>query len=226
MKLLLPHFNPPPRLAARGLTFVEMIIALTIFTVVILATIAIQIYASRVYTLAATTLNVAQQARATMNNVRDKVREARLVYVGNYTWVTGNPNVDFNVVTNGTAQQGNALMIYPTTATNSFSLIYLSSGNSSGFSTLTVNDVAVNTNYLVQLTYTNGTMELSNNIANFITNQVVFDAENFEGVILSTNQNNYLIHMRLCFAQSGFPMSAIGTNYYQINTMITRRDTD
>ena len=141
MKLLLPKFNPPRRLAARGLTFVEMIIALTIFTVVILATVAIQIYASRVYTLAATTLNVAQQARATMNSVRDKVREARLVYVGNYAWATGNPNVDFNVVTNGTAQEGNALMIYPTTATNSFSLIYLSSGNSSGFSTLTVNEI-------------------------------------------------------------------------------------
>jgi prepilin-type N-terminal cleavage/methylation domain-containing protein len=226
MKILSPPFTPPHRLAARGLTLVEMIIAISIFSLVILATVAIQIYASRVYTLAATTLNAAQQARITMNDVRDKIREARIVYVGNYTLVTGDPIYDFSSVTNGGAQQGNAIMIYPTTATNSYSLIYLNLPNNFGFTSLTVNNVGISANYLVLLTYTNGVMQLSNNIANFITNQVVFDAENFEGAVLSTNENNYLIHMKLCFAQSGFPMSTIGTNYYQLNTIITRRDTD
>src|ERR1700722_16338420 len=100
MKILSPKFTPSPRLASRGLTLVEMIVAITIFSIVILATVSIQIYASRVYTLAATTLNAAQQARTTMNDVRDKIREARTVYVGNYTLVTGDPVYDFSTVTN------------------------------------------------------------------------------------------------------------------------------
>ena len=227
MKLLPAKTVRSLRTALRGLTLVEMIVAITIFSVVILATVAIQIYASRVYTLAAMTLSAAQQARTTMNDVRDRIREARLVYVGNYTApATGDPSQGFSSITNGTPQQGNALMIYPTTATNSFTLIYLNLPGSSGFDAMSVNDVAVNTNYLVLLTYTNSVMEESNNIASFITNQVVFKAENFEGSVLSTNENNYLIHMTLDFAQTEYPIAFLGADYYRLNTVITRRDTD
>lgn len=227
MKLFPAKTNRTLRAAIRGLTLVEMIVAMTIFSVVILATVAVQIYASRVYTLAAMTLSASQQARITMNDVRDRIREARLVYVGNYTLpVNGDPSRGFSSITNGTPQQGNALMIYPTTGTNNFTLVYLHLPGSSGFDAMTVNDVAVNTNYLVLLTYTNGSIQLSNNIASFITNQVVFKAENFEGSILSSNQNNYLIHMTLDFAQTEYPIAFLGADYYRLNTVITRRDTD
>lgn len=217
---------------AKGFTLAEMLVAVTIFSLVILATIAVQIYAMRVYTLAATKLSATEEARATMNDIRDKVRESRMVYVGDYTLATGNPLVDFSPMTNGDLQEGNALMIYPNVSTNTFTLVYLQPGNGSSFSTQNASGAIVNTNSLILLVYTNGQMVVSNDIADYITNQIVFDAENFEGAILSSNQNNYLIHLTLNFSQWEYPIAFIGSNsfnaydYYELNTVMTRRDID
>jgi prepilin-type N-terminal cleavage/methylation domain-containing protein len=221
-----------PRTATRGFTLVEMVIATTVFTIVILATVAMQIYAMRVYSLAATKMIATTDARVTMNDIRDRVREARIVSVGNYSPLGDYPSVDFSAVTNGGMQEGNALIIYPTTATNAFALIYLAAGNgtTTNFATQDSNGHVINTNSLILLVYTNSTMSVSNNIASFITNQIVFDAENFEGAILSSNENNSLVHMALDFSQFEYPISMTGTNrfydYYQLNTVMTRRDMD
>jgi prepilin-type N-terminal cleavage/methylation domain-containing protein len=222
------------RTLTRGFTLVEMVVATTVFTLVILATVALQIYALRVYTLASTKMIATADARMTMNDIRDRVREAREVYVGNYSALGNYPSVDFSAVTNGGMQEGNALLIYPTTATNAFALIYLQSANgtTTNLSTMDSRGNVINTNSLVLLVYTNSTLSVSNIIAGYITNEVVFDAENFEGAILSSNQNNYLVHLTLDFSQYEYPIALIGTNkfnaydYYQLNTVMTRRDTD
>jgi len=50
--------------------------------------------------------------------------------------------------------------------------------------------------------------------------------------MLSSNQNNYVIHLTLNFSQWEYPIAYIGSNsfnaydYYQLNTVMTRRDTD
>lgn len=210
--------------AAAAFTLVEMMVAVTVFSLVILMTVAVQIYAMRIYTLAATKLSATEEARATMNDIRDQVREARLVYVGSYTNVSGDPPIDFVPISNNNPQEGNALMIYPTTSTNNFTLVYLQARTGAV--------VPDGINSLILLTFTNGTMEISNDIADYITNQIVFDAENFMGTVLSTNENNYLIHMTLNFSQWEYPVAVIGSSnfnaydYYQLNTVMTRRDTD
>lgn len=218
---------------ARGFTLVEMMVAITVFSLVVLATVAMQIYAARVYTLAATKLSAAEEARSAMNDLRDLVRGARIVYVGNYVYNTGNPPMDFSPMTNGFLQQGNALMIYPGTTTNSFTLAYLQPGfKSNNFTAFNSKGAPLGTNSLLIVSYTNGSLAMSNDVADFITNQIVFDAENFEGSILSSNENNYLIHMSLNFSQWEYPIAYIGSNsynaydYYQLNTVMTRRDTD
>jgi len=233
MKLPSHPLVPPLRAAARAFTLVEMLIATAVFSLLILVTVSIQIYAMRVYTLAATKLSATEEARATMNDIRDQVRGARLVYVGNYTNVTGDPPIDFVPISNGNAQQGNALMIYPTTGTNSFTLVYLQAQTNNSFAGSDEGgSVPSGTNSIYLLTFTNGTLEISNDIADYVTNQVVFDAENFMGSVLSTNENNYLIHMTLNFSQWEYPIAYIGSNdfnaydYYQLNTVMTRRDTD
>ena len=233
MKFLSNNLVRPSQTAARGLTLVELLVAVTVFTLVILATVAMQVYASRVYTLAATRLTATEEARAAMNDVRDKVRGARLVYVGNYVNAGNFPPYDFKAMTNGDPQQGNALMIYPTTTTNAFTLVYLEPGyKTNNFSVFSSSGAILGTNSLLMITFTNGTMVGSNDVADYITNQIVFDAENFEGAILSSNQNNYLIHMTMSFAQWEYPIAFIGTNsfnaydYYQLNTVMTRRDMD
>jgi prepilin-type N-terminal cleavage/methylation domain-containing protein len=216
-----------------GFTLVEMMVALAVFSLVILVTVAMQIYAARVYTLAATKLTAAQGARTAMNDVRDQVRSARLVYVGNYLYSSGNPPDDFTPMTNGDLQEGNALMIYPGTSTNSFTLVYLQPGyKTNNFSAFSSSGAPLGTNSLLMVMFTNGALEVSNDVADYVTNQIVFDAENFEGSILSSNENNYLIHMTLNFAQWEYPIAIIGSNafnaydYYQLNTVMTRRDTD
>lgn len=205
-----------------GFTLVEMVIAITVFALVVLATVAVQIYAMRVYTLAAAKLNASEQSRVAMNDIRDTIREARVVYVGTFATNDLNPVIGFAPVTNGVSQVGNALMIYPATDdTNDFTLAYVGSSPA-------LNPPSANSFYV--LVYTNGEMVMSNDVADYVTNQMAFDAENFEGTILVDNQNNYLIRMTLDFAQSEFPLSSgvnhYATNYYQINTVVTRRDTD
>lgn len=228
MKFFPNHLVRRPRAVAHGFTLVEMLIAVTVFSLVILATVAMQIFAMRMYTLAATKVTATEEARNTMNDIRDKVREARLLYVGDYTPASGNPVFDFHAMTNGALQEGNALMIYPSTATNSFTLAYLRPPNGSSFSSVT----PASTNSLIVVIFTNGVLEASNDVADYITNQIVFDSENFEGSILSSNQNNNLIHMTLNFSQWEYPVAAIGTNdfnaydYYQLNTVMSRRDGD
>lgn len=233
MKFLSHNPVRPLSAAARAFTLVEMMVAITVFSLVIMVTVAMQIYAMRIYTLAATKLSATEEARATMNDVRDQVRGARLVYVGNYTNVTGDPPVDFVPISNGDAQQGNALMIYPTTTTNSFTLVYLQANTGLTFAdSIEGGAIPAGTNSLFLLTFTNGTLEISNDVADYITNQIVFDAENFVGTVLTTNENNYLIHMTLNFSQWEYPIAFIGSNsfnaydYYQLNTVMTRRDID
>jgi prepilin-type N-terminal cleavage/methylation domain-containing protein len=232
MKLFSNHFvGRSP--AAAAFTLVEMMVAVAVFSLVILMTVAMQVYAMRVYTLAATKLTATEEARATMNDIRDQVRASRLVYVGNYTNVSGVPPIDFVPISNGNPQQGNALMIYPNTTTNNFTLVYLQVDNGSSIgSSVNGGNIPAGTNSLILLTFTNGTMEISNDIADYITNQIVFDSENFMGSVLSTNQNNYLIHLTLNFSQWEYPIAVIGSNdfnaydYYQLNTVMTRRDMD
>jgi prepilin-type N-terminal cleavage/methylation domain-containing protein len=222
-----------PQMATRGFTLVEMIVATTVFTIVVLATVAMQIYAMRVYELAATKMIATANARVTMNDIRDSVRQSRVVYVGNYS-IQPNSSPVFSAVTNGSAQEGNALMIYPTTATNAFTVVYLQAadGTTTNLSTMDSNGNIINTNSLILLVYTNSAMTVSNIIASYITNEIVFDAENFEGTILTNNENNSLVHLTLDFSQYEYPIAMIGSNkfnaydYYQLNTVMTRRDTD
>jgi prepilin-type N-terminal cleavage/methylation domain-containing protein len=221
------------RKSLRAFTLVEMMVSIAVFSLVVLVTVAMQVYAARVYTLAATKLTATEDARKTMNDIRDQVRSARLVYVGNYVYNTGNPPSDFSPMTNGDLQEGNALMIYPNTSTNSFTLVYLQPGyKSNNFSAFGSNGGPLGTNSLLLVTFTNGGLQVSNDIADFVTNQIVFDAENFEGSMLSSNQNNYVIHLTLNFSQWEYPIAYIGSNsfnaydYYQLNTVMTRRDTD
>jgi prepilin-type N-terminal cleavage/methylation domain-containing protein len=229
MKIFSDKLIRPGQKTGSGFSLVEMMVAVTIFALVILATIAMQIYASRVYTLAATRLSATEEARSAMNDIRDRVRQSRLVYVGQYVSATGNPLIDFTAMTNGDPQQGNALMIYPSTGTSNFTLVYLQPGNGSNS---WANSSPANVNSLILLTYTNGSLQISNDVADYVTNQIIFDAENFEGSVLSSNQNNYLIHMTLSFSQWEYPIAYIGSNsfnaydYYQLNTVMTRRDTD
>jgi hypothetical protein len=73
---------------------------------------------------------------------------------------------------------------------------------------------------------TNGSTAVSI-VANSITNQLVFTAENFKGQVLTDNENNRVIGLTLQFYQIAYPIVQIGPgsyyDFYQLRTKITRR---
>jgi hypothetical protein len=77
--------------------------------------------------------------------------------------------------------------------------------------------------------YTNGILQQSNDLADFITNQIVFTAQDYENNVLTNNVNNRVFQVQLFFSQWEFPIAFIGTNgfnaydYYRLQTRITRR---
>ena len=98
----------PKRARTAGFTLVEIYIVSAIFLVLVGAMLALQIFGLQIYTLAATKLTATAGGRKTLNEIRDAVREAKLVDVGLYT----NGSTTFNSIGTGTNQIGNALLIF------------------------------------------------------------------------------------------------------------------
>ena len=99
--------------------------------------IAVQIFGLRIYTLAATKLVATAGGRKALNQIRDQIREGKMVYIGN---CSAPQCSSFQLITNTLPQQGNALIIYPTTNGNYYSIYYL--------------DTSTGTNRLVQFNAT------------------------------------------------------------------------
>ena len=116
--------------------------------------------------------------------------------------------------------QGNALQIYQTTNVGlPYSIYYL--------------DTSTSTNYLMLETFTSTGTNLTT-LASYITNQIVFDAEDYLGNTMSNSlKNNQVYHVTLQFYQWEYPIAFIGTNtglneydYYQLRTKVSRRALD
>ncbi|HEV2330880.1 MAG TPA: prepilin-type N-terminal cleavage/methylation domain-containing protein [Verrucomicrobiae bacterium] len=190
-----------------GLSLVEVMIVMGIFSLLVAGMVAGQLYSLRVYTQVATKLGATAGAREVMNGLRDQLREANAVYIGNCSsdWTS------YADVTNG-AQQGNAVEIYPTTNTTKYLICYL--------------DTTAGTNRLMLYSSALGSVQ---QLASFITNRVVFDAEDLYGNILTNNQNSRVISMTLQFSQWEYPIGGTNFNsfnYYQLRTSATRRSID
>lgn len=188
-----------------------MLAAVGVFAMLVVWMVSSQIYGMRVYTLAATKLVATAGARQAMNQIRDKIREANVVCIGNCSsdWTS------FVCVTNG-AQKGNAVEIFPTTNATPYLIFYLET----------------NTAPTNQLMLYNSSVGVAQQQASYITNQVVFDAEDLWGNVLTNNVNNRVIRMTLQFSQWQYPIARIGgTNFnsydlYQLRTRATRRAID
>jgi len=200
----------------RGFTVVEMVTVAGIFAVVVGAMVCLQIFGIRIYTLAATKLTATTGGREALNQIRDQIREGKMVYVGTCTNLSIS---SFKLITNA-PQQGNALIIYPTTNTTWYSIYYL--------------DTSTGTNRLIQFNISNSVTTYTNTLANYITNNIVFDARDWLNNIVSNEtclDNRLLIEVTMQFSQWEYPLAFVngaGTNqnmydYYQLRTRVFRR---
>jgi prepilin-type N-terminal cleavage/methylation domain-containing protein len=187
---------------ARAFTLAEMMIVVAIFSLLAIALISCQLFGLRLYHVSETKLAATADGRRALNQVREQVRQAKLVYVGNGD-ATG-----FTKIQDDSPQIGNALQIYATTNLNVYTRYYLDSEDKD-LKSVTASD----TTPLV--------------IARFVTNQMVFQAEDFNGVVLTNDVNNRVIRMTLEFYQWEYPITTIGQgglyDYYRIQTRVTRR---
>jgi type II secretory pathway pseudopilin PulG len=208
--------TPPPsqpnsrrRRRTAAFTLVELMVSVGIFLGILTGVlVGIQLFGMRVYTLAATKLTATEDARKTLNILRNQIRSAKLVYVGTYA------NSVFSRIADGRPQTGNALEIFSADANNTPNVIPVvyyqaSSGSKSGIFSVS-NDVV-------------------NMMANYVTNRYVFTAEDYRAKILTTYDNNPVIRVTLQFYQWEYPISVIGTNgvnaynFYRLQTRISRR---
>jgi len=217
---LFSHLKPArrePRSAA--FTLVEMMVSAGIYLGIFVGVmVAIQIFALRVYTLAATKLTATQGARKALNQMRDDIREGKGLLVGN-TDNAGN----FTPVYGTAGVSGNALIVYfATNGAPPYSLYYLQT-NTAG---------SMSSNNLVCLSVA-GVTSNRVNLACYITNLDVFSAQDYLGNVISNNiLNNQVYGVKMQFYQWEYPIAVIGTNgynaydYYQLRTRVCRRALD
>ena len=214
MKLFKYIQNRGRRRNIRGFTMAEMVITVGVFLFIFSGVwIAVQVFGLRIYTMAATKLVATAGGRQALNLIRDQIREGKLVYVGNCSSPSGS---SFLQATNG-PQQGNALIVYPTTNTALYTIYYL--------------DTSTTTNRLMQFNVSNSITTYTNTLAKYLTNQIVFDARDFQNNIATNLQsldNRLLIEVTMQFSQWEYPIATVGGgvnayDYYQLRTRVFRR---
>src|SRR5262245_41887609 len=192
----------PLRQNRAGFTLTEIMTAMAIFSLVVAAMVYTHLFGIRMFNLTATKLSASHNARAALNNVRDEIRSGKMIYVGN-----GNSSGFTNIPINK-KQEGNALQIYPTVNTNYFIRYFIDT----------------NDQKLKRKTSFSSQNQV---IASYVTNNLIFSAEDFKGNTLTNEQNNRVVKMSLDFYQWEFPSAqiAVGSyyDYYHLQTKITRR---
>jgi prepilin-type N-terminal cleavage/methylation domain-containing protein len=184
-----------------GFTIAEIMTSMAIFSLVILGVLYSHLFGLRVFNISATRLGASQYSRVALNRVNEDIRSGKLLYVGNGS-STGFTNLAVN-----NPRIGNALEIYPAAGTNVFIRYFMDSGAQE----------------FKRFDSVSGNVQV---IAPFVTNQMVFSAEDYAGNSLTNDQNNRIIRLDLDFYQWEFPVAQVGAYYnsYHLQTRIARRN--
>ncbi len=194
--------QPANRSRRAAYTIAEIMVASALFSLVILGSVGANIFGLRLYGITKAKLGASDEAREAVSRLVNEVRGAKIVRVGNGGLST------FSPIAMGQPQAGNALQIFPTTNSTPFIRYYWDSNDTRFKRT------------------TDGTGS-SVVVANFITHQIVFRAEDHLGNVMTNGQNNRVINLKLEFYQIQYPIVNIGPgglfDYYKLETRITRR---
>jgi type II secretory pathway pseudopilin PulG len=216
----------------RAFTLVEMMVATGIYLGIVVGVIvAIQIFALRVYTLAATKLTATQSSRKALNQIRDDIRQAKTLQVG-----TADNSGNFTPTPGTNGVIGNALQIFYTTNgttsapyTPPYSIYYLQTNT---LGSVAASSLVSSNNLLWLYVTTNGSTTA--NLSTYITNLDIFSAQDCYGNTISNNlKNNQVFTVKLQFYQWEYPIAIVSTNgglnaydYYQLRTKVCRRALD
>jgi prepilin-type N-terminal cleavage/methylation domain-containing protein len=178
---------------ARAFTLAEMMVALAIFSFVVIAMVVLQVFGFKMTALTQSKLGSIGYTLKALDQVRNQVRSAYSIQVGNGTGAA------FTV----TGTSGTTLRIFPTTNSN-YMQVYLDTNSA----TLHMLNSLNNNQYA---------------IASSISNQTIFQAVNYQGVVSTNNPGHYAIKMTLKFAQLGYQIPVSTYDYYTLEAAMTPR---
>jgi hypothetical protein len=201
MKLKIPNASADRR-HLLAVTLIELLVTMTLTTFVVGGVVYSHIMGGRLMQFAAAKLGASDSARKAFGKLQDEIRASTTIQIGDGT------ATNFTAIPNGTAMQGRAIQIFPTTNNNWWIRYFYVTNNSE----------------LRRVTSSNATPQL---IASYVTNAVLFSKEDYLGNTLSADTGNSTVNIRLQFYQLSYPMTKVGTNnfyeYFQLQTRVTRR---
>jgi len=195
--------------AAAGHTLVEMLFAVGILMLVVLALMASNLLGMREDQLVESKCGASDTARRTLQQLPTDIRSSKM-------WNLGTMNgTNFTANANGAPQQGVALQLCLTTNGSQYILYYF--------------DLSDSNNSDGRLWRTSSTNWHPVVLASNLINTLYFTAENYNGV-LQTNDGTSksyknVVHTTLQFCQFQYPLTQVGSNclydYYRIDFRAT-----
>ena len=186
----------------RAMTLPEIMVVMAIFSLVMIVLVSSQLFGLRMYKISETKLVATASGRKSLNQLRNDIRSGKLLAIGN------GDSASFTPVADDSPQIGDALQINPTTNLAAYIRYYLDTNNAQ----------------LKRVTSVNTNVEV---LASFITNRLVFQAEDFRGNVLTNHQNNRVVRLTLEFYRWEYPIAMVGQDgmydYYRLQTRVTRR---
>lgn len=187
-----------PRIRARAaFTLPEMMISFTVFLLLLIGIIGATLFGMRWFQISQTKLLASDSARESISKMTDEIRSCNSTFVGNVS-----TNGVFTGCTNGAAQTGAGLLIYPSTSTNSY-ILYFANPSDMTFRRYST------------------ALGLTKIVAQTVTNTNIFRVTDFMGNLQSNNTGNRMIHCTLQFYQTA--PNAPTPQSYTLDTAVTRR---
>ncbi len=181
-----------------GFTLPEILIALTVFMLLLAGVLSANIFGLRMFQVNSTKLNATEWSRNTFGKITEEVHACASVQVGNLT------NGTFAGLLDGEMQRGSGLLIYPTTNVANFMIYFVNANDQTFRRTI---GLPSGTNTVI--------------LADSITNTLAFSAQDFSGNVLTNTANTRVIHVLLEFYQP--ERFLLDSDYYKLETSVTRR---
>ena len=175
-----------------GMTIVEMMIAMSIFGLAMMAFMYAYIFGLKQDQLVQSKLGASDESRRSFERVSRDIRCANSHAVGTYA------SGAFTPVVNGSNQIGNAIRIYLSSTNNNNIIYYFDTTGASGTWTL-------------KRLHTGDTAPTV--IATNLQNSTTFSAEDFSGAIQQNMLDRDVIHFTLDFVEYQYPLTKVGPNY-------------
>jgi|SRR6267154_4016856 len=199
-----------PLRRVQAMTLTELMTATSIFVLMIAGLISTNMFAMKQDELVNSKMGANDQSRLGFDLLLAEIRGCKYVQVGSGTSNT------FTAVTNGAIEQGNALLITPSTNSSTWIQYYFNTNSTNG-ELDRISSYASNTPVV---------------IATGLTNTFLFQIADYTGTNLLTTSptnytRNYVVSAVFQFYQYQYPLTMVGPkefyNYYKIAFKATRR---